>query len=180
MLLKDYVKKKPEIETERLKLREMKKNDVPSLLEWMPDKSIYEYWGKGPSVTDKDPNKLFIKKEKETKSFHLGIALKEEDIVIGEIWVYLIENDRMAKVAIRIGKKWQGNGYGQEALKMMTDFIFKNTEIKRLWTDVDIRNIPSIKILETCGYKREGLIRQGKMVNNWCDYYIYGVLNTDI
>ena len=180
MLLKDYVKKKPEIETERLKLREMKKDDVPSLLEWMPDKSIYEYWGKGPSVTDKDPNKLFIKKEKETKSFHLGIALKEEDIVIGEIWVYLIENDRMAKVAIRIGKKWQGNGYGKEALKMMTDFIFKNTEIKRLWTDVDIRNIPSIKILETCGYKREGLIRQGKMVNNWCDYYIYGVLNTDI
>ena len=77
MSLKDYVKKKPEIMTDRLILREMKKSDVESLMEWMPDKSMYEYWGKEPSVTDKDPNKLFIKKERETKSFHLGIALKK-------------------------------------------------------------------------------------------------------
>ena len=179
MELKDYVKKKPEIKTKRLLLRTIKKSDVKSLIEWMPDKSIYEYWGKGPSITDKDPNKLFIKKKKETKSFHLGIALKKENIVIGEIWVYLIENDRMAKVAIRIGKKYQGNGYAKETLREMTDFIFKNTEIKRLWTDVDIRNIASIKILESCGYIREGLIRQGKMVNTYCDYYIYGKLNED-
>lgn len=26
---------------------------------------------------------------------------------------------------------------------------------------------------------REGLIRQGKMVNTWCDYYIYGILSSD-
>ena len=146
----------------------------------MPDKSIYDYWGKGPSITDKDPNKLFSKKEKETKSFHLGIALKEENAVIGEIWVYLIENDRMAKVAIRIGKKWKGNGYAKDALKIMTYFIFNNTEIKKLWTDVDVRNIPSIKVLEACGYKREGLIRQDKMVNTWCDYYIYGIIYKNI
>lgn len=30
---------------------------------------------------------------------------------------------------------------------------------------MDIRNIPSQKMLEKCGYTREGLIRQGKMVN---------------
>ena len=35
-------------------------------------------------------------------------------------------------------------------------------------------------MLEKCGYAREGLIRQGKMVNTWCDYYIYGVLASDI
>ena len=32
------------------------------------------------------------------------------------------------------------------------------------------------KMLEKCGYRREGLIRQGKMVNTWCDYYIYAIL----
>ena len=26
---------------------------------------------------------------------------------------------------------------------------------------------------------REGLIRQGKMVNTWCDYYVYGILDSD-
>ena len=37
-----------------------------------------------------------------------------------------------------------------------------------------------LRMLEKCGYKREGLIRQGKMVNTWCDYYIYGILPDDV
>ena len=33
-------------------------------------------------------------------------------------------------------------------------------------------------MLEKCGYMQEGLIRQGKMVNTWCDYSIYGILKS--
>ncbi len=62
----------------------------------------------------------------------------------------------------------------------MTRFCFKNTELQRLWTKVDVKNIASSRMLEKCGYTKEGLIRQGKMVNTWCDYYIYGILATDI
>ena len=60
------------------------------------------------------------------------------------------------------------------------DFCFTHAELQRIWTDVDKRNIASWKVLEKCGFTREGMIRQGKMVNNWCDYYIYGLLKTDI
>ena len=55
MALADYILSKPVIETERLRLRPMRASDVPSLREWMADRSIYTYWGKGPSRTDKDP-----------------------------------------------------------------------------------------------------------------------------
>ena len=44
---------------------------------------------------------------------------------------------------------------------------------------VDAENGASQKMLEKCGYTREGLIRQGKMVSTWCDYYIYGILSSD-
>ena len=104
---------------------------------------------------------------------------KESGKVIGDLYVYLIENDRMASVAIRLAPACQGKGYGTEALSAMTNFCFSSTELKRLWAEVDIRNIPSQKMLEKCGYKQEGLIRQGKMVNTWCDYYIYGKLAAD-
>jgi ribosomal-protein-alanine N-acetyltransferase len=146
----------------------------------MPDHSIYTYWGKGPSKAEKNPELLFEKEEKLTKSFHLGIAVKDSDKVIGDLWVYLIENNRMASVAIRLSKEYHGKGYGTEALCAMTRFCFEKTELQRLWTGVDVRNIASQRILEKCGYTREGLIRQGKMVNTWCDYYIYGVLASDI
>ena len=91
----------------------------------------------------------------------------------------MIENDRMASVAVRLSSEYQGNGYGTEALSAMTKFCFENAELKRLWTEVNTRNIASQKMLEKCGYTREGLIRQGKMVNTWCDYYIYGILSSD-
>ena len=179
MALADYVTVKPTIQTERLCIRTMNAKDVPALREWMSDRSIYTYWGKGPSKVEKNPELLFEKQEKPTKSFHLGIEEVSSGKVIGDLYVYLIENNRMASVAIRLSANCHGKGYGTEALKAVTKFCFENTELQRLRAEVDVRNIPSQKMLEKCGYTREGLIRQGKMVNTWCDYYIYGMLVSD-
>ena len=90
MALADYIENKPVIETERLIIREMVPDDVPNLRQWMGDEQIYEYWGKGPSKAEKDPELLFEKPKRLTKSFHLGIAEKKTNRVIGDIWVYLI------------------------------------------------------------------------------------------
>lgn len=179
MALADYVRSKPVIETERLCLRPMRASDVPSLEEWMADRSVYTYWGKGPSRTDKNPALMFERPERPTKSLRLGIEERESDKVVGDIWVYLIVNDRMASVAIRLAPSRQGMGYGTEALAAMTRFCFESTELRRLCAEVDVRNVASWRMLEKCGYVREGMVRQGKMVNTWCDYYIYGMLSTD-
>lgn len=180
MALADYINNKPTVETERLIIRPMTKEDIPALKEWLPDKILYTYWGKSPSKAELNPELLFEKEEKPTKSFHLGIAVKETNKVIGDIWVYLIEKDRMASVAIRLSKSFQGKGYGTESLSAMTRFCFENTELQRLQAEVDVRNISSGRMFEKCGYKREGHIRQGKMVNTWCDYFIYGILSSDM
>lgn len=179
-MLVDYIEHKPTLETPRLRLRTMTATDIPGLREWMPDKSLYTYWGKNAGKADKDPSLLFRKAEKAAKSFHWGIALKESDKVIGEAWVYLIENDRMAKIAYRIAAAEQGRGYAAEALRSVVRFCFDKTELQRLWSDVDVRNIPSCRVLEKCGFTREGMVRQGKMVSTWCDYYLYGLLRSDV
>lgn len=179
MALSDYVTSKPVIETERLTLRPMTAADVPALREWLPDPSIYTYWGKGPSKAEKNPELLFEKDEKPTNSFHLGIEEKASGKVIGDLYVYLIENDRMASVAIRLAPSQQGQGLGTEALIAMTRFCFEHTELRRLQAEADVRNLPSQWMLEKSGYTREGLIRQGKMVNTWCDYALYAILSGD-
>ena len=179
MALADYINKKPVIDTPRLRLRPLCAEDIPSLKEWMADKAIYAYWGKGPGKTDKNPELLFTKAERTTKSFHLGIEEKPTGKVVGDLWVYRIENDRMATVAIRLAPSRHGMGYGTEALSAMTRFCFDNTELRRLQAEVDVRNAASRRMLEKCGYRQEGLIRQGKMVSVWCDYCIYGILADD-
>lgn len=50
---------------------------------------------------------------------------------------------------------------------------------RRLYAEIDVRNLPSQRIFEACGYTREGMIRQGKLVSTWCDYYIFGKLASD-
>ena len=180
MSLNDYIFQKPIIQTERLILRPLVESDVVALREWLADKSIYKYWGKSASKTDKDPSLLFKKEARPTKSFHLGIELNEVKKIIGELWIYLIENDRMAKIAIRFGKAYHGNGYATEAVRAAVRFCFDNTELQRIWTDVDVNNAASCRVLEKCGFTREGTVRQGKMVSVWCDYHLYGILKSDL
>ena len=55
MALNDYIYNKPTIMTDRLVLRPLKPSDADALREWMPDKSIYKYWGKCPGRTEKNP-----------------------------------------------------------------------------------------------------------------------------
>ena len=104
MALSDYLLKKPVIDTNRLSIRPMCTADVSALREWMPDKSIYTYWGKGPGKTDRNPELLFEKEEKSSKSFHLGIEEKSSAKVIGDIWVYLIEG----MAFLRRRPRWKG------------------------------------------------------------------------
>lgn len=174
-MLRDYIDNKPTILGDRIILRPLVKTDINDLIEWMPDKEIYKYWGKNPGKNDLHPELIFQKKEKPTKSFHLGIEFKDENKVIGDIYIYLIERDKKAKVAIRLNKKYHNIGIGSEAVSVMIKWCFDNTELETIWTDVDMRNVPSIKLLEKCNFKRTKEVIQGKAVSVICDYYIYEI-----
>lgn len=180
MALAEHIRAKPVIDAEKVRLRPLQAADVPDIKTWTTDISVYTYWGKGPGKTDRNPELLFERSPKPVKSFRLGIEEKRSGRLIGEVWVYRIEKKRMASVAIRLAAAWQGKGYGTEALLQMTLFCFKNTELQRLWAEVDVRNIASQRMLEKCGYIKEGVIRQGRMINTWCDYCIYGILASDM
>ena len=164
MSLADYIENKPILETQRLTLRTMTAADADDLREWTPNKTLYKYWGKNPGKADKNPELLFTAPKKPTKSFHWGIVLKAENKVIGEAWVYLIENDRMANVAVCLSEKYHGQGLATEALKEIVRFCFEKTELQRLWTGADVRNTPSIRML-----KRRALPARGLSVRaRWC------------
>jgi ribosomal-protein-alanine N-acetyltransferase len=83
----------------------------------------------------------------------------------------------MATVAFRISGQYHGRGYVTEALYAV--IVFTQTELQRIWSDVAVRNVASCHVLKKYGFTREYLIRQGKMVSTYCDYYLYGILKED-
>lgn len=100
--------------------------------------------------------------------------------MIGELQIFDIQNCRMGEVAYRFHPKHWRQGLATESLQAVIDFIFRKTEMKRLNATADVRNIASNRVLEKCGFIKEGTIRQGKMVSTYCDYNIYGLLDEDI
>ena len=182
-MLKDYEINKPVLETERLIIRTLSEADVPDLKEWLGRDEIYTYWGRKASKGEKNPELLFVDarpwvKRKPSPDFDWGIVLKETNTVIGMIAVFDIQNSRMGDIGYRIHPEYWNMGITTEALREVVKFVFENTEIERLNGRADVRNIASNKVLERCGFIKEGTIRQGKMVSVYCDYHIYGMLRS--
>ncbi|MGI6717306.1 MAG: GNAT family N-acetyltransferase [Eubacteriales bacterium] len=182
--LKYYYTNFPVIEYDNILLREITEADLNDLAECITDVEIYKYWGDNRSTLEKNVisyYKRFLQRTPNEKRncFHWGIILKDENKLIGQIFINKIENNRMSHIGYRISRKYWNNGYVTKAIKAVVDFCFKKTELKRLYTSVDIRNIASWKALEKCGFTREGFIRQGKFGRKYCDYYLYGLIKSD-
>jgi len=118
MSLKECYMNLPSIETERLILRKISSKDADDWAECTTDPEIYKYWGRSAKKRELDPKTIFT--EVQRKNFGKnellwGIALKENNKIIGDIQVFGVENSRMAKVAYRIAKKYWNKSYTSEA-----------------------------------------------------------------
>jgi len=75
----------------------------------------------------------------------------------------------------------RGKGIATTAARMLTDYGFAAIGFKRIEGLVDRENVASLKLLESAGYQREGLLRNkisrddGRQV----DMYIYAALPED-
>ena len=75
----------------------------------------------------------------------------------------------------------RGKGIATTAARMLTDYGFATIGFKRVEALVDKENVASLKLLESAGYQREGLLRNkisrddGRQV----DMYIYAALPED-
>lgn len=184
-MLKDYRENKPTLTTKRIILRPLVPEDAEDLKEWLGLNEIYTYWGRKATAGEKNPESMFVDprpwvKRKPSLDFRWAVVYKENNKVIGELQIFDIENNRMGDVAYRFNPKYWGQGIATESLQAVIKFIFENTEMKRLNARADVRNIASNKVLQKCGFIKEGTVRQGKMVSVYCDYNIYGLLDEDI
>ena len=89
------------------------------------------------------------------------------------------ENSRSAELGYWLCESCWGNGIATMAVDNMTNNIFSNTEIIRLFAPIFSTNLGSIKVVKKCGYKLEGInekavYKHGKYI----DLHIYAKVNT--
>ena len=81
------------------------------------------------------------------------------------------EYARNGEIGYWLDKESWGKGYATLAVKLVTDNIFNNSQINRIYAAVFSGNIGSMRVLEKCGYSPEAILHEaiyknGKFYNN--------------
>jgi RimJ/RimL family protein N-acetyltransferase len=170
-----------ELSTERLIIRRFSEND---------GEDLYEYFS-NPKVLEFEPFKPFTKDEayEEAKrragdEKFLAVCLKSGKL-IGNL--YFSKGDfETWEVGYVFNEKYWGNGYASESLLALIQYAFLSLNVRRIVAQCDPKNIPSWKLLDRVGMRREGKLLQNiffftdeKGSPIWKDTYEYGILKSE-
>lgn len=84
-----------------------------------------------------------------------------------------------AEIGYYIAPQFWGNGLAVQAVKLLTEYIFGNTEIMRLYAEPFVRNKASCRVLEKAGFTFEGTLRKNAVKNGAVeDMKMYSILKS--
>ena len=80
----------------------------------------------------------------------------------------------------RIAITEKGKGYGRESMEGLIKYAFEETETNRLWLDVYPDNPVGIRLYESLGMHKDGVLRQNyKAERGYLDQIIYSMLRSE-
>ena len=172
----------PFIIGDKIYLRPLEMEDIDSFILWLNDEEVRQYL-KRTSPLNKIREKDFVEKlYRDDREVILGMALKENDQLIGNIGLHRISLPyRQAELGIFIGDKscWS-KGYGAEALNIMLGYGFDQLNLHRIHLTVLSFNPRAIRAYEKVGFKREGVFREHIYRNGkYHDVYCMGILENE-
>lgn len=173
------------IETKRLILRRFTPNDAEAMFRnWASDAEVTKYltW---PTHSDISVSQAVLKSwislYENPAHYSWAIVLKNINEPIGSIAAVEQRDDiKMVHVGYCIGQSWWRLGYTSEAFAALIRFFFEDVGVNRIETRHDPRNPNSGKVMQKCGLKYEGILRQSDINNQGlCDGARYAIFAED-
>ncbi len=172
----------PELETNRLLLRRIVRDDIPALFKMRSDKKVMQYIDR-PLAESLDDAALLIAKIDDALLLNDGITwginLKEDPELIGTIGYWRIDKpNHRAEIGYLLKTQMQGKGLMQEAISTVIKYGFEQIRLHSIEANVNPLNDASKKILEKNGFVQEAYFRENYYYNGkFLDSNIYSLLN---
>ena len=178
------------METERLFLRPYRAGDGPMF--FMASIRNHEHlnefeWGNVlMHLSDEEHSERVVRdlsaKWKAAKYFFIGLFEKTGGEWAGQVYV-APTNPNLPEFTIGFVAdiNFEGKGYMTEAVNRILETLFNELNAHRVISDCHEKNIRSTRLLERCGFTREGHLRKNKKNpdGNFHGDYLYGLLRDE-
>lgn len=169
-----------------VRLRAIEREDIPRFVRWMNDPDVIEFLLMN-SPLSKAMEERWFESQLATPP-HMGQILaievleNDEWVHIGNTGLHNVETvHSSAEFGIMIGEKAYWNkGYGREALRLILQHGFGNLNLHRIYLYVFENNLRGIRVYETVGFKREGVLRDDVYKNGrYLNVLIMSILRSE-
>ncbi|HVT84583.1 MAG TPA: GNAT family N-acetyltransferase [Chitinophagaceae bacterium] len=172
----------PQLETERLLLRQVQDLDADDLFILRSDQTLMRYIDR-PLASSIDDALEFIRKIHDSliqdNGITWAITIKPDHRLIGTIGFWRIEKENYrAEIGYILQEQAQGKGIMHEALKAILDYGFQEMRLHSVEANVNPSNLASIRLLEKNHFIREAYFRENYFYNGrYIDSAIYSLIN---
>lgn len=170
------------IKTPRLLVRTLIVKDAPALFSYRSLSSIFRFQSFRPtSVQEAEQFIIENTQNFATEGTWHQVAIELEGSIIGDMGLHFIgPMNLLCEIGYTLNPEFQHKGYGREAVGYVLKYLFEEKKKHKITASVDPENIPSIKFLESLGFKREGILRKCIYEENeWKDDIVYGMLEEE-
>lgn len=142
------------IDSERLYLRELTKEDKGELMKVLCDEESMQYY---PHPFSEDKVEKWIDWNIESYRIYKhglwAVILKEGELLIGDCGITMqqIEDELVPELGFHINKNYCNNGYATEAARACVHYAFTKLKYSRLYSYTSADNTPSQKVAKKVG-----------------------------
>jgi RimJ/RimL family protein N-acetyltransferase len=91
------------------------------------------------------------------------------------------EQRHVAEIGYWLGEPFWGKGIMSQALELITAYAFEQLKLIRIQTIVFEYNVGSMRVLEKCGYIKEGICRKAIIKNEELyDAHTFAIVNNKL
>ncbi|MGW8825136.1 GNAT family N-acetyltransferase [Paenibacillus lautus] len=171
----------PELETQRLRLREIRLQDAEAIYRCFSHEQVTRYYGQDTLTSPEQARRfieLFANNYAEQRGIRWGIERKDRQGLIGTIgYNAWSPRHRRAEIGYELHHDFWRQGYASEAASAILAYGFQELGLTRIGAVVFIENQASHALLAKLGFEAEGTLRQYIYQNGTAhDTLVYSLL----
>lgn len=116
------------------------------------------------------------------RAYPFLVFRESDDALVGGITLANVRRGivQAGTIGYWVGQQFTGQGMMTTALRVLLPTLFGELNLHRIEAACIPTNTPSVRVLEKCGFTREGLARQYLCINGvWQDHLLFGMLHED-